>query len=148
MNSINHVGCLRALSGELPALSPETPMPNTPRGSHRYRPARTVVEGLVLLIREHQAYLRSLPGRGFVAIKVAPAFSLFQGRHYRGSLIVERRAPWRRPGHRPPVIAEATGKSIASVIQHLFPSAECDPAIGAAVLRMQRLAEDECASGR
>jgi hypothetical protein len=44
------------------------------------------------------------------------------------------------------VIAEATGKSIESVIQRLLPTAECNPAIGAAVLRMQRLAEVECAS--
>jgi hypothetical protein len=91
-------------------------------------------------------YLRQLPGQGFVAIEVAVEFSFLHGHQYRGSLVIERRAPWRRPGHRPPIIAEANGKSIEAVIQQLLPIAECNPAIGAAVLRMKRQGEVEFAS--
>jgi len=95
-----------------------------------------------------RGYLRELPGQGFVAIEVKQEFSLLRGWHFRGSLVVERRAASRRPGHSPPVIAEATGKSMESVIQQLLPTAECNPAIGAAVLRMQRSSEDEYVSRR
>ena len=87
-----------------------------------------------------RAYFRELPGRGFVAIDVTPATSLFRRRHYRGSLIVERRAESRRVGHAPPVIAEASGESVESVIQQLLPAAECNPVIGAALLRLRSVA--------
>jgi hypothetical protein len=91
-------------------------------------------------------YLRQLPSQGYVAIEVAPAFSFLHGHQYHGSLVIERRAPWRRPGHTPPIIAEATGKSIEAVIQQLLPIAECNPAIGAALLRIKRQGEVEFTS--
>jgi hypothetical protein len=95
-----------------------------------------------------RAFVRRLPGDGFVAIDVTPVTSMFGRRRYRGSLIVERRASWRRQGHTPPVIAEAEGKTIESVIQQLLPAAEYNPAIGAALLRRQRVVGSQRPSER
>ncbi len=87
-----------------------------------------------------RAFVRQLPGGGFVAIDVVPVTSMFHRRRYHGSLVVERRASSRRQGHVPPVIAEAVGKTVESVIQQLLPAAEYNPAIGAALLRRRRVA--------
>lgn len=83
-----------------------------------------------------RAYLRELPGAGFVAIDVESVSSLFRRPRYHGKLTVERRANWRREGHSPPVIAEASGRSIEAVVQQLLPAAEYNPSIGAALLRL------------
>lgn len=84
--------------------------------------------------KARRAYARDLPGGGFVAIDVTPVTSLFHGRRYHGTLTVERRASWRRHGHEPPVIAEASGSSAESVVRQLLPAAEWNPAIGAALM--------------
>jgi hypothetical protein len=82
-------------------------------------------------------YLRELPGRGFAAIDVTPTMRFLHGRRYRGSLIVEGRSPPRRRGHVPPVIAQAAAESVESVMQQLLPMAECNQAIGTALLRLR-----------
>lgn len=84
--------------------------------------------------KTQRAYTRELPGGGFVAIDVTSVTSLRHGRHFRGMLIVERRATWRRDGHVPPVIGQASGSSVESVVQQLLPAAESNPAIGTALL--------------
>jgi hypothetical protein len=83
-----------------------------------------------------RAYTRDLPGGGFVAIDVTSTASLFHGRRYQGTLMVERRVNWRRDGHTPPVIAEASGSSVEAVVQQLLPAAQYNPAIGAALLHL------------
>jgi hypothetical protein len=85
--------------------------------------------------KTQRAYVRELPGGGFVAIDVTPATSLLPGRHFHGAIVVERRAYWRREGHSPVEVADATGKSVGVVVQELLPTAESNPAIGAALLR-------------
>lgn len=85
--------------------------------------------------RTHRVYVRALPASGFVAIDVRHQRSLFPSRRYHGALVVERRAQVRSEGHAAPVIAEAWGKSMESVLEQLLPSAQYDPAIGAALLR-------------
>jgi hypothetical protein len=84
--------------------------------------------------RTQRAYSRDLPGSGFVAIDVTAVSSLFHGWRFHGTLTVERRASWRREGHAPPVIAEASGSSLESVVRQLLPAAQYNPAIGAALL--------------
>ena len=84
--------------------------------------------------KTRREYIRPLPGGGFVAIDVTPVSPVFGRRHFRGTLIVERRTGWRCEGHSPPVIAEVSGKSVDSVVRKLLPAAECNPAIGAALL--------------
>jgi len=84
--------------------------------------------------KTQRAYTRELPGGGFVAIDVTSVGSLFHRRHYHGTLMVERRAGWRREGHSPPVIGEASGATVESVVQQLLPAAEWNPAIGAALM--------------
>ena len=90
--------------------------------------------------KTQREYIRALPGGGFVAIDVAPVTSLLGRRHFCGRLIVERRTGWRCEGHSPPGIAEVWGKTIDSVVRKLLPAAECNPAIGAALLRRNRVA--------
>lgn len=83
-----------------------------------------------------RAYVRELPGGGFVAIDVEPVSSLFHRQRYHGTLTVERRASCRGEGHSPPVIGEASGRSIEAVVRQLLPAAEYNPSIGAALLRL------------
>lgn len=83
-----------------------------------------------------RVYLRTLPGGGYVAIDVSYVRRLLRRRLYRGVVVVERRSDGDR--HRtftPLVIAHATGRTIDSVVHQLLPAAECNPAIGAALLR-------------
>jgi hypothetical protein len=89
--------------------------------------------------KTRREYTRALPGGGFVAIDVTPVLSVLGRRHFRGTLVVERRAGARCEGHSPPVIAEVSGKSVDSVLRKLLPAAECNPAIGAALLRRSRI---------
>lgn len=88
--------------------------------------------------KTRREYMRALPGGGFVAIDVTRLSKWFHRRRYRGTLIVERRADARWEGHSPPVIAEASGTSVDSVVQQLLPCAEYNPAIGAALLQRER----------
>ena len=85
-------------------------------------------------VKTQRAYMRELPGGGFVAIDVTPVTSLLHRRHYHGTLTVERRANWRREGHTAPVIGEASGSTVEAVVQQLLPAAEWNPAIGAALM--------------
>lgn len=83
-----------------------------------------------------RAYLRTLPGGGYVAIDVTYMRRLLRRGHYDGVVLVERRSDGDR--HRafaPLVIARATGRTIDAVVHQLLPAAECNPAIGAALLR-------------
>jgi hypothetical protein len=82
-----------------------------------------------------RVFVRALPGGGFVAIDVMEDRSLLGRALYRGALIVERRANGPRTNSAPPVIARAIGKDVEEVIQQLLPTAQCNPAIGAAMLR-------------
>ena len=93
------------------------------------------------LADEVYAYRRELPGGGYVAIDVHPARSAFwRARSYRGEVIVERRSVGRGDDHRPPVIARAAGNTVEEVVQALLPAARCNETIGAALLRMTRVA--------
>jgi hypothetical protein len=86
--------------------------------------------------KTERVYLRTLPGAGYVAIDVTSVRRVFRRGHYRGVVLVERRSDGAR--HRtfaPVVIARAAGSTIDSVVQQLLPAAECNPAIGAALLR-------------
>lgn len=85
--------------------------------------------------KTQRAYVRELPGGGFVAIDVRPATSLLHGHHFHGTLVVERRAQWRREGHAPVEIADASGKTVDAVVGALLLTAESNWAIGAALLR-------------
>jgi hypothetical protein len=88
-----------------------------------------------------RVYMRELPGGGFVAIDVQVVRVLFRPRGYCGTVIVERRAPERREGHVPPVIASTTGNSAEAILCKLLPTAQCIPAIGAALVRQLRQRE-------
>ena len=50
-------------------------------------------------------YERRLPSGGYVAIQVSPVRTFFGRPKVRGEVIVERREPARRVGHRPPIVA-------------------------------------------
>jgi hypothetical protein len=81
-------------------------------------------------------YTRALPGGGFVAVE-AEREDDSDGTH-RGWVSVERRAdPLRRSGHQPPVIAEATAPSYASVLQELYGIAADNVSIAKGLLRWQ-----------
>jgi hypothetical protein len=79
---------------------------------------------------------RQLPGGGFVAIEVVSTKSLWRSPVYHGRVIVERRAPSRRRGHEPPVIATASASNVEAVVAQLLPAAQCNATIGAALLRL------------
>jgi len=92
--------------------------------------------------KTERTYLRTLPGAGYVAIDVTYVRRVFRRGHYRGVVLVERRSEGDR--HRtftPLVIARATGRTIDSVVHQLLPAAECNPAIGAALLRCVQSAQ-------
>ncbi len=83
-----------------------------------------------------RAYLRTLPGGGYVAIDVKWVRRLFRRGCYRGVVLVERRSAGEGDRTLEPIaIARATGATMDSVIHQLLPAAECNPAIGAALLR-------------
>lgn len=84
-----------------------------------------------------RVFVRGLPGGGFVAIDVTQDRSLLGRVVFRGELIVERRASGARPESAPPVIARAVGSDVEEVLEQLLPIAQCNPAIGAALLRYQ-----------
>jgi hypothetical protein len=80
-------------------------------------------------------YTRALPGGGYVAVEAERDDP--DGTH-RGWVSVERRAdPVRRSGHRPPIIAEATAPSYASVLQELYQIAADNVSIAKGLLRWQ-----------
>src|SRR5215207_741124 len=83
-------------------------------------------------------YRRSLPGGGFVAIDVTCVASLFRRTQYHGVVIAERRAGPRPASHSPPVVARAFGSSAESVVRQLLPTAQYNPALGAALLTYQQ----------
>jgi hypothetical protein len=83
-----------------------------------------------------RAYLRTLPGGGYVAIDVKYVRRVLRRGQYRGVMLVERRSSGERHGRLEPiVVARATGNTLDSVLHQLLPAAECNPAIGAALLR-------------
>ena len=88
-------------------------------------------------LKPHRAYKRGLPAGGFVAIDVVQTRSMWRGRMYEGKLVVERRARSRRRGHAPPVVGQAWGRTVEEVVQQLLPAAQYNPAIGAAILRLE-----------
>ena len=88
-------------------------------------------------LKVRRAYTRALPAGGFVAIDVVQTRSIWRGRMYEGKLVVERRAKTRRSGHAPPIVGHAWGRTVEEVVQQLLPSAQYNPAIGAAILRLE-----------
>ncbi len=71
-------------------------------------------------------YTRDLPGGGFVSIEVLP----HSPSTFRAQVCVERRSdPKRRVGHMPPVIADLTGATQASVFKTLYEIASDNVAI-------------------
>lgn len=88
-------------------------------------------------LNARRAYQRGLPAGGFVAIDVVQTRSIWRGRMYEGKLVVERRLESRRKGHAPPVVGQAWGRNVEEVVQQLLPSAQYNPAIGAAILRLE-----------
>ena len=84
-----------------------------------------------------RAFHRELPGGGFVAIEVTSRKPMWREPVYDGRIIVERRANDRREGHRPPVIAKASGACRDAVLEQLLPAAQNNSAIGAALLRRE-----------
>ena len=83
-------------------------------------------------------YRRTLPGGGFVAICAAPSRTLLGQKRVEGSLVVERREQARRAGHEPPIVARATGESVASILNYLFPVAQSNTALAAECLAASR----------
>jgi hypothetical protein len=80
-------------------------------------------------------YTRNLPGGGTVVIEdEAPG-----GRSsFRGWIVVERRTdPYRRSGHLPPIIAEATGASREDVFRQLYPIASDNVEIARALRKVR-----------
>jgi hypothetical protein len=83
-----------------------------------------------------RVYVRRLPGGGYVAIDITRVRRVLRRSRYRGAVVVERRAAGAADRTRHPlVVAEASGASAESVLSALLPAAECNPAIGSAVLR-------------
>jgi hypothetical protein len=74
-------------------------------------------------------YVRPLPSGGYVAIEAQPVRTLFGPVKIRGQIIVERRPPERRVGHRAPVAACAEQTKVRDVINALFPIAHSDQAL-------------------
>jgi hypothetical protein len=80
-------------------------------------------------------YTRELPGGGFVVIEGLPS----AGRLVRARVVVERRADrQRRPGHVPPVIAEAEGATRDVVLEELRRVASDNVAVASAIRRRGR----------
>jgi hypothetical protein len=88
-------------------------------------------------LKSRRTYKRGLPAGGFVAIDVVQTRSIWRGRLYEGKLVVERRSTCRRQGHTPPVVGQAWGRTVEEVVQQLLPAAQYNPAIGAAILRLE-----------
>jgi len=85
---------------------------------------------------------RELPGGGFVAIEVVSTKSLWGKPTFQGRVIVERRSTPRGSAHSAPVIATATASTLDGVMRELFPVAQSNASIGAALLRLGPLALD------
>lgn len=86
-------------------------------------------------------YSRDLPGGGYVTIEVVP----HSASTFRAQVCVERRSdPRRRVGHQPPVIAELTGATQASVFKALYEIASDNVAIARGLVQWQskRKADD------
>jgi hypothetical protein len=56
---------------------------------------------------------------------------------FKGTVVVERRSKDRRAGHRPPIVATAWGISADAVIRQLLPIAQCNHALGAALVQLK-----------
>ena len=79
-------------------------------------------------------YTRELPGGGYVAIETVGE----EGQLFRARVSVERRTdPERRMGHAPPIIAEASGSSRASVFNELYQIAADNVAVASGIMRWQ-----------
>jgi hypothetical protein len=85
-------------------------------------------------------YSRKLPSGGYVAIEARPVRTLFGPPKIRGELIVERRAPDRRVGHRAPVAACTEHADLNVVLEVLAPMAESDESIGEVLKRRVMIA--------
>lgn len=71
-------------------------------------------------------YERRLPGGGYVAIETERVRTLFGGVKVRGEIIVERRTPDRRRGHRAPIAACAECADAEDAVHRLLPFARSD----------------------
>lgn len=83
-----------------------------------------------------RVYCRRLPGGGYVAVDVVRVRRPFRRSVYTGIVLVERRTTGDRDRtQQPVVIAELSGPDVESVLRALLPAAECNSAIGSALLR-------------
>lgn len=79
-------------------------------------------------------YTRELPGGGYVSIEPLP----HSPSTFRAQVSVERRSdPKRRIGHSPPVIADLTGASQASVFKALYEIASDNVQIARGLMQWQ-----------
>jgi len=84
-------------------------------------------------------FVRDLPGGGYVAIEVVATRSLWGKARFQGRVIVERRSNPRGQADSAPVIATATASTLDRVMRELFPVAQSNASIGAALLRFAPL---------
>jgi hypothetical protein len=79
-------------------------------------------------------YSRELPGGGFVSIEPLTQDEAT----FRAQVCVERRSdPSRRAGHAPPVIADVSGESQATVFKSLYDIASDNVAIARGLMQWQ-----------
>jgi hypothetical protein len=84
-------------------------------------------------------YRRTLPGGGFVVIRVRKISRLVGGTRYRGEIIVERRADMqRRQGHVAPVVLNHEGPTRQAVMHELFPVAHSNTTLAGACIAFGR----------
>lgn len=84
-------------------------------------------------------YVRPLPSGGYVAIEAQRVRTLFGPVKIRGQVIVERRTPDRRVGHRAPIAACAEQARVRDVIKALYPIAHSDSALDQVLKRQATL---------
>jgi len=89
------------------------------------------------ITKPRRVFERRLPGAGLVAIETWATSSLGRGSAFQGRVIVERRATPRAGEHEPPVVATASGATSGDVVGQLLTAAQCNAAIGAALLRSE-----------
>lgn len=89
-----------------------------------------------------RAFMRGLPGGGYVAIDVTSSKPFFGPAHCHGAVLLERRSH-PRDGEHPLVVAEADGASVTSVMDQLVPTVCSNAVLAASVLKTTREVSDE-----
>jgi hypothetical protein len=87
------------------------------------------------LVENEILYRRTLPGGGFVIIRLRKVSPLLGRVRYRGELVVERRTDIsRRQGHVAPVVTQCEASTKQAVLQELFPVAHSNTALAVACM--------------